>query len=264
MVYIIIMVKFILQDTKSTTKKIKSYVAKDPVIELANKFDEEIMRCVNCPILMQCKHSKHKLKPLEADAKTISNDIYEEEIEMDESAENLLRAQMKRDASYKEYIQARAYDILKDERCIFEGREVISTIEKFTNSGYDLGDPRAFLIISELIGNLLNSGRANKAFTALGVILKKETPAGPVYYENPLLKTKMMFSKLIVEATEALDRILKSDEQVKSDKSFTDHLLTNLKLRKQQELDAVRKSAFNYQLEQGAKVLKVPEDAKEL
>jgi hypothetical protein len=67
--------------------------------------------------------------------------------------------------------------------------------------------------------------------------LKKDTPAGPIYYENPLLKTKMNFSKLIIEATEALDRILKSDEDIKAEKSFTAHLLKALKLREKKQIE---------------------------
>ena len=108
---------------------------------------------------------------------------------------------------------------------------ILKILQKFVDAGYDITDPRSFLVINELIGNILNSGRSNKAFTSLGVILKKETPAGPIYYENPLLKTKMMFSKLIIEATEALDRMIKSDDDQKAEKDFTSHLLKALRIR---------------------------------
>ena len=41
----------------------------------------------------------------------------------------------------------------------------------------------------------------------------------------------MEFSKIIIEATEALDRMLKSDESQKVEKDFTQHLLRALKIR---------------------------------
>lgn len=205
------------------------------VVEVCNKFKYSVMRCVNCPILMECKHPQSKLGTLREAAKKMSEDIYEEEIELDDSADNTLRAQNKRDMVYKNYIEARAFDVLKNERCIYEKKEILIVLEKFVNAGYDITDPRAYLIITELLGNILNSGRTNKAFTSLGIILKKETPAGPIYYENPLLKTKMMFSKIIVEATEALDRMLKTDENKKAEKDFTAHLLQALRIKKKEK-----------------------------
>lgn len=210
----------------------------DTVIEITNKFKYEVMRCVNCPILMECRYPKKRLTKLKDKADKIANDIYEEEIELDDSADNTLRAQNKRDLTYKQYIENNAYEVLKDDRCIFEKREIIVALQKFVDAGYDITDPRSYIIINELVGNLLNSGRSNKAFTSLGILLKKETPAGPIYYENPLLKTKMMFSKLIIEATEALDRILKSDNQQKAEKNFTAHLLQALSIREAKKIKA--------------------------
>jgi len=203
----------------------------EAVLDITKKFKMEVMRCVNCPVLMECKYPRKRLEALRAEASKVSEAIYEEEVELDDSAENTLRAQNKRDATYKAYIEGRAYDVLQNDRCIYEKEEVLKVLQKFVNAGYDIADPRAFLIISELIGNILNSGRANKAFTSLGVILKKETPAGPIYYENPLLKTKMKFSELIITATEALDRMLKSDDDQKAEKNFTAHLLQQLRIR---------------------------------
>lgn len=203
----------------------------DTVIEITNKFRYEVMRCVNCPILMECKSPKKRLEALKDKAKKISDEIYKEETELDDSADNTLRAQNKRDLIYKQYVESHAYEVLKDERCVFEKKEILITLQKFVDAGYDITDPRAYIIINELVGNLLNSGRANKAFTSLGIILKKETPAGPIYYENPLLKTKMKFSELIINATEALDRILKSDTEQKAEKNFTAHLLQALSIR---------------------------------
>jgi len=206
------------------------------VIEIVNKFKYEVMRCVNCPILMECRYPKKRLESLKEEAEKISEEIYKEEVELDESADNTLRAQNKRDLTYKQYIESHAYEVLKDDRCIFEKKEIIINLQKFVDAGYDITDPRSYIIINELVGNLLNSGRANKAFTSLGILLKKETPAGPIYYENPLLKTKMMFSKLIIEATEALDRILKSDTQQKAEKNFTAHLLQALSIRESKKI----------------------------
>jgi len=206
------------------------------VIEIVNKFKYEVMRCVNCPILMECRYPKKRLESLKEEAEKISEEIYKEEVELDESADNTLRAQNKRDLTYKQYIESHAYEVLKDDRCIFEKKEIIINLQKFVDAGYDITDPRSYIIINELVGNLLNSGRANKAFTSLGILLKKETPAGPIYYENPLLKTKMMFSKLIIEATEALDRILKSDTQQKAEKNFTAHLLQALSIRESKKV----------------------------
>ena len=201
------------------------------VIDICNKFKYEVMRCVNCPILMECKVPQKRLDSLKTEAKKMAKDIYDEEVELDDSAENTLRAQNKRDYTYKTYIESHAYEVLKNDRCIFEKQEILNALQKFVDAGYDLNDPRAYLVVNELVGNILNSGRANKAFTSLGIILKKETPAGPIYYENPLLKTKMMFSKIIIEATEALDRMLKSDEDQRASNDFTSHLLKALKIR---------------------------------
>lgn len=205
------------------------------VIELTDKFKLELMRCVNCPVLMQCKYPQKRLEKLKDEAKKISEEIYLEEVELDDSADNTLRAQNKRDYIYKTYIENRAYSVLQNDRCIYEKQEILNILQKFVDAGYDITDPRSFLVIQELIGNILNSGRSNKAFTSLGVILKKETPAGPIYYQNPLLKTKMEFSKLIIEATEALDRMMKSDEVQKADKDFTQHLLKALKIREKKK-----------------------------
>ena len=218
--------------TEDITKDIDKRIS-GTVVEITKKFKYEIMRCVNCPILQECSYPQKRLEALRDEAKKVSEAIYEEEIELDDSADNTLRAQNKRDAVYKEYIASKAYSVLKNDRCIFEREEILKTLEKFVNAGYDITDPRTFLILNELLGNILNSGRANKAFTSLGIILKKDTPAGPIYYENPLLKTKMAFSKLIVEATEALDRILKSDDTAKAEKNFTAHLLQALRIKEQ-------------------------------
>ena len=203
------------------------------VVELCNKFKYSIMRCVNCPIIMECKHPMKKLIPVKKEALEIAEAVYKEEIELDDSADNTLRAQNKRDVVYKTYVENNAFKVLENERCIYEKKEILVVLSKFVDAGYDITDPRSYLIISELLGNILNSGRANKAFTSLGIILKKETPGGPIYYENPLLKTKMLFSKLIVESTEILDKILKTDEDQKAEKDFTSHLLKALRIKKQ-------------------------------
>jgi len=230
------------KDGKQITKAESQEITKDieqkimPVVtEICEKFKYEIMRCVNCPIILECKYSRNKLNPLKEKAKKISEEIYEEEIELDNSAENVLRAQTKRDYTYTSYLQSNAYKQLANTRCKFERQEVLVALQKFVDAGYQINDPRVYMIIKELIGNILNSGRANKCFTNLGLLLKKDTPAGPIYYQNPLLKVRMDMSKLIVEATEALDRILKSDENRRAENDFTAHLLKELQIRERKK-----------------------------
>ena len=45
----------------------------------------------------------------------------------------------------------------------------------------------------------------------------------------------MLFSKLIIEATEALDRMLKTDQDQKAEKTFTAHLLKQLRIREEKK-----------------------------
>jgi len=212
------------------------------VTDLCEKFEYEVMRCINCPIILECRYPTKKIEPLKAEATKISEEIYEEELELDNSAENTLRAQSKRDYIYNQYLKDNAFKTLRNDRCMFEKKEILTALQKFVDAGYDILDPRVYMIIKELVSNILNSGRANKAFTNLGLLLKKETPAGPIYYQNPLLKPKIDLSKLIVESTEALDRMLKSDETTRAEKDFTQHLLKELKIRemkKKRLLEAV-------------------------
>jgi hypothetical protein len=75
----------------------------------------------------------------------------------------------------------------------------------------------------------------NKTFTNLGIILRKDTPTGPIYYPNPLLKSKTEFSKIIVEATQILDEILKSDEKQTKANDFTLHLIKELRIRERKK-----------------------------
>lgn len=211
------------------------------VLDICDKFKYEIMRCINCPIILECTYPKRRLTPLKTEATKMSKDVYEEEIELDNSAENILRAQNKRDYVYNQFIKDNAHKNLLNDRCLYERKEILNALQKFVEAGYDIADPRVYLIVNELIGNILTSGRSNKAFTNLGVLLKKDTPAGPIYYSNPLLKVKVEFSKLIIEATEALDRILKSDETIKAEKNFTAHLLKQLGIRDKKKQAAIKK-----------------------
>lgn len=220
--------------TKDVNKKVT-----DAVVEICEKFQYEIMRCVNCPILLECKYPKKRLEKLKAEAEKMAQDVYDEELELDSSAENTIRAQQKRDQVYKNYIQDNSYKELKNDRCLFERKEILTALQKFVDAGYDITDPRSYVIINELVSNLLTSGRANKAFTNLGLILRKDTPAGPIYYQNPLLKAKLEFSRLIVDTTEALDRILKSDQSQAQEKNFTDHLIRKLKLREKKKANII-------------------------
>ena len=221
------------------------------VINICEKFEYEIMQCINCPIILECRITKDKLNNLKEKAKEYSDAVYEEEIEMDESADNKLRAQNKRDYTYKKYLQDNAHKNLEHKRCEFEKKEILNSLQKFVEAGYDIEDPRVYLIVNELVSNILISGRANKAFTNLGVLMKRDTPGGPVYYNNPMLKIKTEFSKLIIEATEALDRILKSDESVKAEKDFTSHLFVALGLHDKKKKLAIKN------------VIDIEEDGKE-
>jgi len=207
---------------------------KKSVLQITDKMKFETMRCAVCPIVLECSYPKRRLDKLREEATEKSQAVYEEEIELDNSAENILRAQQRRDLTYNQYIRDNALKVLGNDRCIFERKEIIDTLTKFVDAGYNLGDPRAFMIVQELVGNILNSGRMNKAFTSYGMLMKKETPAGPIYYQNPLLKSKLDFSRLIIEATEILDKILKSDIEQKTANDFTSHLMKQLKLREAQ------------------------------
>lgn len=217
-----------MEDSGDLLKDIDMKEIHATVIQICKKFKYDIMRCIQCPIVLECSYPKRRLDKLRGEAQTVANDIYEEEIELDQSAENLLRASVKKEDTYNQYLRAHAHTVLKNDRCVYEREDILTALQKFVDAGYNIADPRCFLIINELIGNLLNSGRANKTFSNLGVLLRKETPAGPIYYKNPLLDVKRDFSKLIVESTEALDRILKSDATHQNDKSFTTFLLKQL------------------------------------
>ena len=70
--------------------------------------------------------------------------------------------------------------------------------------------------------------------------MRKDTPSGSVYYSNPLIKAKIEFSKLIMETTESLDRILKSDDRQDVSKTFTALLMKNLKLKKNSRKNIVK------------------------
>ena len=223
------------EDTQEMSRDLDIKKIQKSVIEIISKFKYEIMRCINCPILLECSYPKKRLEKLKEEAKKVAEEVYEEEIELDNSAENILRAQNKRDLIYQDFIRDNADKHLGNDRCIFERKEIIISLQKFVDAGYDITDPRAYMIIQELVSNMLISGRANKTFSNLGVLLKRNTPAGPIYYSNPMLKPKIEFSKLIIEATESLDRMLKSDVNQKVAKTFTEHLMKELRIREQKK-----------------------------
>ena len=108
------------------------------VLDIVEKFRYEIMRCINCPIILECQYPKKRLITLKADAKSFSEDVYEEEIELDNSAENVLRAQNKRDYTYNQYIKDNAHKVLANDRCVFERGEVMNALQKFVDAGYDI------------------------------------------------------------------------------------------------------------------------------
>ena len=198
-------------------------------------FKPNIMRCVKCPMVAECAQTKKNLEALQEKAHGYAEDVYEEEIELDDSADNAVRAQFRRDQVFNDYIEHYAGDILKDKTCIYEQQELLKIVGKFVNAGYNLNDPRAYIIITELLNNILIQGRTSKAFISLGIILRKDTPAGPIYYSNPILRERIAFSKLIVEATESLDRILKSDESAEIENDFTKLLINSIKKQEKED-----------------------------
>jgi len=206
------------------------------VIEICERNKYEIMRCVNCQIVGECSYPKKRLKYLKDEARKIADEIYDEELELDDTADSKIRAMQKRESIYNNYIKDNAYKYLKNDRCMFERKEVLNALQKFIDAEYDISDPRTYLIVNELISNILNVGRINKTFTNLGLLLRKDTAAGVVYYANPLIKNRVEFSKMIIETTEALDRMLKSDEKITQAKTFTDYLKRQLKLRNEKRL----------------------------
>jgi len=198
---------------------------------ITKKFKYETMRCMKCPIVMECDHSVKHIEVLKEEAEMHGQAVYDEELELDRSAENVLRAQKRRQEIYDGYIRDNAGRTLAENRCIYEEQEILTSLEKFVDAGYDLADPRVYLIVNELISNILLAGRANKAFTNLGMVLRKDTPGGPVFYNNPVLRYRAEFSKMIMESTEALDRMLKSDESQNATAKFTEHMISMLNMR---------------------------------
>lgn len=209
--------------------------------KIFKKLRNQVMKCSACSIVSDCKFPKSKIDTLKEKAKEISEKFYEEELELDNTAENKFRAMLKKDEMYKTYLKEQAYTVLSQEKCIFERREIIDIVENFINAGYNLADPRTSVIVTELIGNVLNSGRINRIFTSMGLVLRKESASGTVYYAHPLLGAKKEFSKLITESMQTLDQILKSDESSRTDNTFTSYLLTELKHRVQKDLPIEKK-----------------------
>jgi hypothetical protein len=208
------------------------------VLEITRKMKYEIMRCVACPILRECSHPRKRLESLRAEAEQAGTDVYEEEIDLDNSKENQLRAARRKTQIIDAYIREHAHRILRDERCVFEKRDILSILQRFTDAGYDLSDPRAYIIVNELLSNLLQIGRTNKAFTNMGIVMRRETPAGIAQFVNPLMRYRTEQSKMIIEAVEALDRIMKSDKTKDSDVDFTKHILHRMKTKLQTAIDA--------------------------
>jgi len=234
---------------KANEQKSLSLVEKNQIVvnQLCNKFKYELMRCEKCPVLKECNFTKKRMDTIKADAKKIADEAYEEEITLDKSAENVIRAQEKRNHLYNQYFKNEAQSIVHNERCHFEKKEIISILEKFGNSGYDLGDPRIFVILSDLISNILTIGRMNKIFTQTGLLMSKESASGPNYYSNPLLKARNEISEVITESMSSLDKMLKTDESGSAADDFAAHLMKALKIKK--EKATVVEGAFSEEKE---------------
>jgi len=205
------------------------------VLDICHKKKMEIMRCVKCPILKECPHPKTKLKPLLEKADKVAEAVFAEELELDDTEQGKLKAQQIRKAVYERYVNDNAYEYLKNERCIFERKEVLTNLQKFVDAGYDITDPRTYIIINELVNNILNSGRLSKSFTSMGAVFAKISDEGTIYIPAPGLKLQMEISQFLIQAIEALDRILKSDDANSATKDFTEHLLKMLDLKGKQK-----------------------------
>jgi hypothetical protein len=209
----------------TTKTDLTEHVPTDIINKYTAKFRNDLMSCVNCPIVLECPLTKDKIRELNTKAEEVAKLVYDEEIELDDSTDNQLRAEEKRNKIYKEYIRNNAYQKLEQQKCYFEVEEVKTIIKKFLDSGYDPSDPRVHIILQEIISSSLLSGRINKVFTGYGLLLKKDSPAGEIFYENPMLKHKIFLTKVMIEAIETLDRILKSDATTSYDMSFTNHII---------------------------------------
>jgi len=224
-----------------TVPKIMATIKLDkshPIDQIYEKNKYETMKCLSCPILHECSYTKKRVEKVRDNAKSMSDKAFDEEIAMDSSAENVIRAQGKRKIWYDQQVRATLPKELEGERCVFEKKEIVQILGKFYNANYDFNDPRVHILLQELVSNILNVGRINKAFTTQGVLLGRESAGGPVYYANPLLKARAEFSELVIKTSEVLDKMLKSDEQVKSDRDFTSFLLSELQLRERQKKQA--------------------------
>lgn len=223
-----------LEEASSSGKSL-SIVQKNQLVvdELCLKYKFELMRCEKCPVLKECNYTKIKMESLKKDAKKLADEAYQEEVQLDKSAENVIRAQEKRNHMYSQYFRNEAQSVLFDERCKFEKTEIISILTKFGNSGYDLADPRTYIILNDLLSNILTIGRMNKIFTQTGLLMSKESASGPSYYTNPLLKARNEISSSITEAMEALDKMLKSDETGSAADDFAAFLMKQLKIKKE-------------------------------
>lgn len=201
------------------------------VVAICHKHKYELMKCFNCPNIKDCLVTKPRLEKLKEEANEAANEFYEDELEEDDSPENVLKAQTRRKIHFNNYVKANADKFIGETRCFYERKEVMGTLQRFVDANYDLTDPRLYIILNELISNILNASRINKEFTEQGVMITKLGQKGAYQAANPLLKSKVEFSKFIIEATEAIDRILKSDEQQKTDNDFTSYLMKSLNIR---------------------------------
>ena len=218
---------------KKGDSKLLTMVQKNQLVvnELCTKYKYELMRCEKCPILKECNYTKKRIDTLRDAATIIAQEVYDEEVMLDKSAENIIRAQDKRNYIYNQYFKNQATTVVVNERCQFEKKEIISILEKFGNSGYDLGDPRVYIFLNDLLSNILTIGRMNKIFTQTGLLMSKESASGPSYYTNPLLKARNEISASITEAMSALDKMIKSDESDSASDDFASFLMKQLKLK---------------------------------
>ena len=202
---------------------------KQIIQKFTDKFKYDFNRCLVCPILNDCQYTQQKIKTIREQATKTSEQVYQDEISFDGSSENILKAQNKRKVFYDTFLRNNSETLLKDERCQYERKEVENLLKIFLEANYNILDPRAKIILDDLITNALQIGRMNKSFSSLGLTLQKQTTSGIILYEHPLLKARGEYSKLVLNAIDTLDKMLKSDLDKKAENDFTSHLMKQLR-----------------------------------
>jgi hypothetical protein len=220
---------------------------------VVKKYSLNTQLCYMCPIVSSCVHTKDKVELANREASAAAEAAFSEKSMMDSSPEGLLKAHdVKRD-TLRVALKQKTQELLKDERCIFERQAIMDVLQSFSSGRYDITEPRTSLVLNQIIDNIIHSGRISKIFTDTGLLLSKRDPHGNVtFYANPLLEYKTKFSKIILDAIEMLDNMLKSDIKMEQDLDYTRHLIQQLRMEEakvvvSQEANSVGKVIEKYQ-----------------